>query len=61
MIETNIHRVENISIMHRQYGGPTGNSLWVTTITTTDDEGNEYIHNMFSKEDTRIRLTEEDA
>ena len=61
MIETNIHRVENISIMHRQYGGPTGHSFWVTTITTTDDEGNEYTHKMFSKEDTRINITEEDA
>ena len=56
MIETNIHRVENISIMHRQY-----DSFWVTTITTTDDEGNEYTHKMFSKEDTRINITEEDA
>ena len=26
-----------------------------------DDEGNEYTHKMFSKEDTRISITEEDV
>jgi len=56
MIETLIHKVDNISIMHRQH-----DDFWVTTITTTDDEGNEYTHKMFSKEDTRISITEEDA
>ena len=56
MIETNIHRVENISIKHRHI-----DDFWVTTITTTDDEGNEYTQKMFSKEDTRININEEDA